>query len=176
MKRNLSLFALSLAVLVATSAAVEAATVGTANVTLAASANSMIQVLDPTLTLTPNGTDYDNDYVEAAGAAGLRVQVKTNSSTGMQLVVRCADAAPQIALADLTVRTQTAGGTGGTSMGAYTAITAANQLLWSTGVAQHPWQMVTTDVRINNLINYNDAISAGTTNYTNTLTYTVVSQ
>ena len=34
----------------------------------------------------------------------------------------------------------------------------------------------TTDVRINNLINYNDAISVGTTNYTNTLTYTVVSQ
>ena len=176
MKRITSLFALlSLAVLVASTAA-EAATVGTANVTLAASANTMIQVLDPTLTLTPTSTDYDNDYVEAAGAAGLRVRVKTNSSTGMQLFVKCADATPQIALADLTLRTQTAAGSGGTTMAAYTAVTAANQTLWTSGVAQHAWVNVTSDIRINNLIAYDDAITAGTTNYTNTLTYTVVSQ
>jgi len=31
-------------------------------------------------------------------------------------------------------------------------------------------------VRVQNLINYNDAAAAGTTDYTNTLTYTVVAQ
>jgi hypothetical protein len=35
---------------------------------------------------------------------------------------------------------------------------------------------VATDVRVQNLIHHNDAAAAGTTNYTNTLTYTVVSQ
>ena len=114
--------------------------------------------------------------VDAAGAAGLRVQVKTNSSTGMALFVRCADAVPQISLADLLLRTQTPAGTGGATMGAYTAVTAANQSLWTTTVAQHPWQTVTTDVRVQNLFNYDDAITAGTTNYTNTLTYSVVVQ
>jgi len=153
-----------------------AATTGTATVTLAASANAMIQILDPAITLTPTAADYANNLVDAVGPAGLRVQVKTNSSTGMALMVRCADAAPQIALADLLIRTLTAPGTGGTSLAGFTAITAANQNLWTTNVAQHPWQIVTTDVRVLNLINYNDAISAGTTDYTNTLTYTVVAQ
>ena len=153
-----------------------AATTGTANVTLAASAQAMVQILDPTLTLTPTPTDYDNDYVEATGASGLRVRVKTNSSTGMALFVRCADAVPQIALADLLVRTATAAGTGGTTLASYSAVTAANQQLWSTTVAQHAWATVTTDVRVQNLINYDDAITAGTTNYTTTLTDTVVAQ
>src|SRR5262245_17810882 len=153
-----------------------AATTGTSNVTLAASANVMVDVLDPTLTLTPIGTDYDNDFVEATGVGGLRVRVKTNSSTGMALMIRCADLAPQIQLADLLVRTQTASATGSTTMAAYAPITAVNQTLWSLSTAQHAWLTVTTDVRVQNLINYNDAISAGTTNYTNTLTYTVVAQ
>ena len=153
-----------------------AATTGTSNVTLAASANAMIQILDPAVTLTPNATDYGNDFVDAAGASGLRVAVKTNSTTGMALMVRCADAVPQITLADLLFRTQTAAGAGGSTIAGYTAITAANQNLWTTTVAQHPWQVVVTDVRIQNLMNYDDAIAAGTTNYTNTLTYTVVAQ
>ena len=176
MKRTPLLASAVLAVALMVPAASFAATTGTSNVTLAASANAMIQILDPAITLTPTAVDYANNLVDAAGAAGLRVQVKTNSSTGMVLMVRCADAAPQIALADLLVRTQTAPGLGGTSLAGYTAITAANQNLWTTTVAQHPWQIVTTDVRVVNLINYNDAISAGTTDYTNTLTYTVVAQ
>jgi hypothetical protein len=153
-----------------------AATTGTSNVTLAASANAMIQIVDAAITLTPNATDYGNDYVEATGAAGIDVQVKTNSIDGLALMVRCADASPQIALADLLVRTATAPGAGGSSLASYTAITAANQNLWTTSAAQHPWLTVTTDVRVQNLINYNDATTAGTTNYTNTLTYTVVAQ
>jgi hypothetical protein len=157
------------------STAAMAATTGTSNVTLAATAHSMIQIVDASLTLTPTPTDYDNNYVEATGASGLRVNVKTNSSGGMVLRVKCADAAPQITFSDFLVRTQTVAGTGGSTMSGYTAITAADQNLWSTTVAQHPWLTVTTDVRIQNIGNYDDAAGAGTTNYTNTLTYTVVS-
>ncbi len=153
-----------------------AATSGTSTVTLAASANAMIQILDPAITLTPSVADYGNDFVDAAGASGLRVQVKTNSTTGMVLRVSCADASPQIALADLLFKTATAAGTGGSTISTYTAMGAADQDLWSTTVAQHPWQVVTTDIRVQNLMNYDDAMGGGTTSYTNTLTYTVVAQ
>ncbi len=175
MKRNTPL-CLALLVGAAVAPAAHAATSGTATVTLAATANAMVDILDPAITLTPTSTDYGNDFVDAAGASGLRVRVKTNSLTGMVLMVKCADATPQIGLADLLVRTATAAGTGGTTLASYTAITAANQNLWTTTVPQHVWQTVTTDVRIQNLITYDDAITAGTTNYTNTLTYTVVTQ
>jgi len=153
-----------------------AATTGTATVTLAAQATAMVQILDPAVTLTPNATDYDNDYVEITGASGLRVRVKTNCTTGMGLLVRCDDATPQIALADLLVRTQTPAGGAGSTMSSYNAITAVDQALWSTTVAAHAWTTVTTDVRVQNLFAYDDAGSAGTTAYTNTLTYTVVVQ
>jgi hypothetical protein len=153
-----------------------AATSDNSSVTLAASANAVVQVLDPAITLAPTPTDYGNDYVEVTGASGLRVRVKSNSTTGMILKVRCPDATPQIALADLLVRTQTAAGTGGTTMASYTAITAVDQNLWSTGTSQGPWTTVTTDIRVQNLFNYPDAVGGGTTNYTNTLTYTVVAQ
>ena len=152
-----------------------AATSGTSNVTLAASANSMIQILDTDVLLTPTPTDYDNDFVQATGGAGLRVQVKTNSTGGMVLRVKCADAAPQIALADLLVRTATAAGTGGSTMSSFTAIAAADQNLWSTTVPQHLWFTVVTDLQVNNLGNYNDAAGGGATLYTDVLTYTVVS-
>src|SRR5262245_22189756 len=62
-----------------------AATTGTSTVTLAASAVAMIQITDASITLTPNATDYTNDYVEATGAAGIDVQVKTNSTGGRAL-------------------------------------------------------------------------------------------
>ena len=153
-----------------------AASSGTSNVTLAASATALINVTDPAITLSPTATDYTNNYVEATGASGIHCDVKTNSPGGLALMINCADAAPQIALADLLVRTATAPGAGGSSIASYTAITAANQNLWTTGAAQHTWFTVATDVRVQNLINYNDAATAGSTNYTNTLTYTVVAQ
>jgi len=174
-KRSFLPFALALTATLALAPASQAATSGTATVTLAASAHAMIQVLDAAVTLTPTATDYGNDYVEATGAAGLDVRVKTTSATGMVLSVRCSDATPEIALADLLVRTQTAAGTGGTTMGAYTAITAADQTLWTSGVAEHAWQTVTTDIQIQNISMY-DAAAVGTTDYTNTLTYSVVVQ
>jgi hypothetical protein len=176
MKRSiLAIAGLLVASLLAPSVSL-AATTGTSAVTLAASANAVLEVLDATRTLSPNATDYGNDYVEIIGAAGLRVRLKTNSTTGCVLYVKCADASPQIALADMLVKTQTAAGAGGAALAAYTAITAANQALWSTGAAQGPWQIVTTDIRVQTLFSYPDAIGAGTTNYTDNLTYTVVAQ
>ena len=153
-----------------------AANSGTSAVTLASSASVVVQVLDATMTLTPNATDYGNDYVEVTGASGLRVRLKTNSTTGCVLNLRCADASPQIALADLLFKTQTAAGAGGSTISSYTAITAANQALWSTGAAQGTFLTVTTDVRVQNLFAYPDPIGAGTTSYTDNLTYLVVAQ
>ena len=151
-----------------------AANTGTSAVTLSASV--VLDILDASMTLTPNATDYTNDYVEVTGVSGLRVRLKTNSTTGCVLSVKCVDASPQIALADLRLKTQTAAGAGGSTLSSYTAVTAANQALWSTGAAQITFVTVTTDIRVQNLFAYPDAIAAGTTNYTNNLTYTVVAQ
>ena len=153
-----------------------AASTGTSAITLAASASVVLDILDASMTLAPNATDYTNDYVEVTGVSGLRVRLKTNSTTGCVLSVRCPDASPQIALADLRVKTQTAAGAGGSTLSSYTAITAANQALWSTGTAQITFLTVTTDIRVQNLFAYPDPIGAGTTNYTDNLTYTVVAQ
>ncbi len=159
----------------ATSASL-AASSGTSAVTLAASASVVLDILDASLTLTPNAADYTNDYVEQTGVSGLRVRLKSNSTTGCVLYVKCVDALPQIALTDLRVKTQTAAGAGGSTLSSYTAITAANQTLWSTGAAQITFLTVTTDVRVQNLFAYPDPIGAGTTSYTDNLTYTVVAQ
>jgi len=175
MRRTLSSAVVVLLGGVVASAAL-AATSGTSTVTLAANATASIQILDAAITLAPTSTDYDNNYVEALGAAGIDVQVKTNSSTGMVLKVKCADASPQVALADLLIKTATAAGTGGSRISSYTAVTATDQNLWSTGTAQSSFLTVTTDVKIQNLFNYDDAGGAGTTNYTNTLTYSVIVQ
>ena len=176
MKRFIRLSIPLLLITVMTGPQAWAVTSGTATVTLAASANTMVQILDPAITLSPTPTDYDNDFVEAAGASGLRVRVKSNSSTGMALFVRCSDPSPQIALADLLVRTTTPAGAGGFTQPTYTPTPSSDMTLWSTGTAQHLWQTVTTDVRVQNLIGYDDSASPGVTNYTNTLTYTVVTQ
>ena len=176
MKRNILALAVLLTCGLLSATVSSAATTGTSAVTLAASANAVLQVLDATMALTPNATDYANDFVEVTGASGLRVRLKCNSTTGCVLYVKCVDASPQIALADMLVKTQTAAGSGGSTMSSYTAITAADQALWSTGATQGPWQIVTTDIRVQNLFAYPDAIGAGTTNYTDNLTYTVVAQ
>ena len=65
-------------------------------------------------------------------------------------------------------------GSGGSSMSTYTAITASNQTLWTTGVAQGPFQTITTDVKVQNINAYTDASGGGATNDTNTLTYSVI--
>jgi len=176
MKRLSSFFAASFTLVLLLATTAQAATSGTATVTLAASANTMIQILDAAVTLTPTTTDYSNDFVDAAGASGLRVRVKTNSSGGLQLKVKCGDASPQIALSDLLVKTATAPGGAGSSLTSYTPVSAADVDLWTSTVSQHAWVTVTTDIRVQNIASYDDAAGGGTTDYTNTLTYTVVAQ
>ncbi len=176
MKRLVLTVVAVLACWVAGPSTVQAASTGTSAVTLGASANAVLQILDPTFNIVPTAFDYTNDYVEATGAAGLRVRLKSNSAGGCVLYVKCSDASPQIALADFLVKTQTAAGAGGSSATVYIAITAADQALWSSGVAQIAFTEVDTDIRIQNLFAYPDAMAAGTTSYTNNLTYTVVAQ
>jgi hypothetical protein len=130
-----------------------------------------ITIVDGSVTLSPNQTDYETGYVEVTGMAGIRVRVSTDNAAGLILYVRCDDVSPAIPLNDLLVKSATAG----TLIASYTAITGADQALWSTGGTVTN-QNIDTDVRIQNLWNLSDAAGGGTTAYTNTLTYTVVDQ
>jgi len=154
----------------------EAATSGTSDVTLNANATVEISITDASISLSPNQANYEAGFVVAEGAAGIALDVRTNSSTGMTLAVKCADATPEIELPDLAVKTQTAAGGAGSTISSYTAITSSDQDLWTTTTTQESWQTVDTDVRVSNLWHYPDAGGGGTTPYTNTLTYTVAVQ
>lgn len=167
-------FLLAGLVLVGTSA--QAVTTGDSDVILNANATVEIEILDASVTLSPDQSDYEAGFVVAEGVAGIAVRVRTNSSSGMTLAIKCSDAVPEIALADLLFKTATAAGVGGSTIGAYTAITAANQTLWSTGESSPEWATVDTDVKVQNLWIYEDAGGGGVTTYTNTLTYTVAVQ
>jgi hypothetical protein len=151
-----------------------AATSGTSDVILNAAATAEINIVDASITLNPTQTDYENGYVSAEGAPGIDVQIRTNSSTGAILRVLCADAVPEITLTDLLFKTQTAPGGAGTSQSTYTAVTAVDQDLWTSTIAEPSWTTIQTDIRVQNLFNYPAA--GGGTNYTNTLTYSVVVQ
>jgi hypothetical protein len=138
-------------------------------------ASLFLQVMSQAVTLTPTPTDYLRDYVEVTGSSGILLRIKTNDPVGMSIFVRCSDPAPQIALNDFLVRTTTGPGVGGGSLAAYTPIQATNLFLWSTGGELAPFFNVTTDIRVRNLMRYGDSPGAGTTGYTNTLVFTVVS-
>ena len=146
---------------------------GIALVGEASAQTANLVIVDNSVLLAPTAIDYENDYVEAAGTAGLRLNARSSSPTGMAIYVRCGDAGPQIRLADFLVRTRTPPGTRGTSMASYTPVAATNQLLWSTGVQQNANRRVEVDLRIRNLFGYGDGIGAGTTQYSNTLTFTL---
>jgi hypothetical protein len=136
-----------------------------------------IRVDDPAITLTPTPADYNQDFVDATGSNGIRLRVKTqNPLLGCHVFVRCSDAAPQIALNDLMVRTTAPPGAGGTALSVFTPISAVNQTLWSSGQPLPGFStQLTCDVRVRNLMNYNDSPMAGTTAYQNTLTFTILS-
>jgi hypothetical protein len=142
----------------------------------ASAASLFLQVDTAALTLAPTPADYVRDYVEATGTAGISLRIKTNDPVGMAVMVRCSDPAPQIRLSDFLVRTLTGPGTGGSSLATYTPIQATNMFLWSTGSELAPFFVVRTDVRVRNLIGYDDAAGAGTRSYSNTLVFTVVAQ
>lgn len=135
-----------------------------------ACAGAIIQIRDGTETLIPVPADYDNDYVQANGAFALRVK---NTGAGFTVLVRCADAAPQIALNDLLLRTPTPPMAGGSSMSGFTAMRVVNQRLWSAGARQVQFVDLSVDVRIRNLFNYGGG-TTGATTYQNTLTFTIV--
>ena len=141
----------------------------------APAASLFLQVMSGALTLTPTPNDYLQDYVEATGASGILLRIKTNDPVGMSILVRCSDPAPQIALSDFLVRTTTPPGPGGSSLASFTPIQATSLFLWSTGDELAPFFNVVTDVRIRNLMRYGDSPGGGTTGYTNTLVFTVVS-
>jgi len=141
----------------------------------APAASLFLQVETPALTLTPTPGDYVRDYIEATGTTGISVRIKTNDPVGMSVLLRCSDPAPQIALNDFMVRTLTGPGPGGSALSTYTPIQSTNMFLWSTGTELAPFFIVRTDIRIRNLMNYNDGAGAATTGYSNTLVFTVVS-
>jgi hypothetical protein len=153
-----------------------AATSGTSDVNLEAAATAEIDITDASVTLSPGQSDYETGYIVAEGASGIATRVRTNSSTGMVLSIRSDDLSPGIALTDLLFKTQTAPGSGGTSISSYTAVTDSDQSLWTTTEEQPAYTTIDTDIRINNLWNYLDANGGGTTTYTTTLTYTVTVQ
>jgi hypothetical protein len=153
-----------------------AATSGTSDVILQANATVQINIVDASITLSPSQTDYEAGYISAEGAGGIDVQLRTNSSTGAILKLKCADGSPQITLSDLLFKTQTAPGGSGSSQASYTAITGSDQDLWTTTTTSPAYSTIRTDVRVQNLWNYNDPGTAGTTDRTNTLTYTVIVQ
>lgn len=153
-----------------------AATSGTSDVNLEASATAEIDISDASVTLSPGQSDYEAGYIVAEGASGIATRVRTNSSTGMVLSIRSDDGTPGIALADLLFKTQTAPGSGGTSIDDYTAVTGLDQSLWTTTEESPDYTTIDTDIRINNLWEYLDANGGGATTYTTTLTYTVTVQ
>lgn len=137
--------------------------------------NVFLQVDTPAITLTPDAADYARDYVEVTGSSGIKLRVKTNSATGMAVFVRASGGA-QIAPPDLLVRTLTAPGPGGRTLGSFTPLLFANQTLWSTGQSGAPFYDVWTDVRVQNLFAYDDAPATGSTSYQTVLEFSVVTQ
>ncbi len=154
----------------------QAATTGNSTVTLEANATVEINIVDSGITLSPGQTDYETGYISGEGASGIDLQIRTNSSTGAVLRVKCSDGSPEITLTDLLFKTATAPGGSGSSQSTYTAITSSDQDLWSTTTTSSTWTTIQTDVRVQNLWNYTDPSGGGVTDYANTLTYTVVVQ
>ena len=141
----------------------------------ASAATLFLTVLSPAVTLTPTAADYAQDYVEVTGASGITLLINTPDPVDMSILVRCADPSPRIALNDFLVRTTTPPGAGGSSLASYTPISATNLYLWGTGSSRALFFIVRTDIRIRNLINYDDSSGGGTTGYMDTLVFTVVS-
>ena len=138
-------------------------------------AASIIHVDTPQVTLTPSAQDYANDYVDATGAAGIRIRVKTNNATGLILKVRSSGAGNTIRLGDVLVRTLTPPGNGGVAINNWTPVTLTDLNLWSITTGSNQFINVGADTRVRNLGAYGDNVSAGFTSYSHALVFTVIS-
>jgi hypothetical protein len=135
-------------------------------------AETSISIVTSNRSLTPSQNDYETGFVESlAPTGGIRVRVTTTAPAGLILSVSCSAGSPPIDMSHLLIRCPTVG----SLIATYTAITSSGQALWAAGGPASS-QDVDTDLKIINLWDYSDAGSAGTTNYTNTLIYTVVEQ
>ena len=162
--------------ILATGTVAQAATSGVADVNLEADATATITIGDASITLSPGQSDYEAGFIAAEGAAGIAVDVQTNSSTGMILYVKCLDGVPEIALADMEFRTQTAAGGTGSTQSSYVAVTGVDQMVWTSDQAEPSAVTVDTDIKVNNLWSYSDADGGGATTFTNQLTFSVAVQ
>ena len=130
---------------------------------------SSITIVDPEVYFTPTAGDYTVGYMNGEGKDGIRVNVTTDNPTGVILYIKCDDASPEIALSDMKIKTASVG----SIISSYTAITASDQALWSRPVPLVDFP-VKTDVQLESIWEYPDAAAGGTTDYTNTLTFTIV--
>jgi hypothetical protein len=130
-----------------------------------------ITIVDAQIYFTPTAGDYAVGYMNGEGKDGIRVNVTTDNPTGTILYIKCDDASPEIALADLLIKTAS----NGAIITSYAAITDSDQALWSRPVPLTDFP-VKTDVQIESIWNYSDAAGGGTTDYTNTITFTIVEQ
>ena len=154
----------------------QAATSGQVDVVLNTTAQAEIRIIDTSLLLTPSQADLGAGYITAEGPAGITVQLRSNSSTGAALKLRCADAAPQIALDDFLVRTQTPARGSGISQSTYEPVPASDQILWSCDGSLPGWTTVQTDVKIQGLRRYMETTREGDRFLSNTLVFTIVVQ
>jgi hypothetical protein len=137
-----------------------------------ARAETSISVVTSSRSLVPTQGDYETGCVESLSpTGGIRVRVTTTAPAGLILYVSGSAGSPPIDMSHLLIRCPTVG----SLIATYTAITSSDQALWAAGGPASS-QDVDTDLKIINLWDYPDAGSAGTTNYTNTLIYTVVEQ
>jgi hypothetical protein len=141
-------------------------------VTPVAIAGTSISIVTSSRSLAPSQGEYETGFVESlAPTGGIRVRITTTAPAGLILYVNCSAGSPSIDMSHLLIRCPTAG----SLIATYTAITSSDQALWAAGGPASS-QDVDTDLKIINLWDYSDAGSAGATNYTNTLIYTVVEQ
>ena len=136
---------------------------------------SIIHVDTPQVTLTPSAQDYANDYVDATGAAGIRIRVKTSNATGLILKVRSSGPGNTIRLGDVLVRTLTPPGRGGVAINNWTPVALTDLNLWSITNGSNQFINIGADARVTNLGWYGDNLSAGFTSYSHALVFTVVS-
>jgi hypothetical protein len=165
--------AVAAVVSVAMASQAHAATSGNSTITLTMAEFAQIQVNTASLTLTPTQGDFEAGYVEATGASGISVDVRTNSEDGCRLKFsgQTGDGRGSKITSgvggDFFVKSSTTG----TSMPSYMAVKTTEQNIWAGFTAKPQFTdtpgTIQVDVKVTNLEDY----IAGS--YNNVLTFTV---